>query len=174
MFSKGSRYKNLGEIILTDRKDRISRSKVLRWISDISGEFQHTINMTDRMDLLAHKYYENSKKWWRISDANPEFFIPTELINQYPFVREIFIVEPVGIETKWPTLIKDLQGKIGIREVKNDTFESTLDITYNQLETTQQEIINTITNNEFNVTEEGITRKERLGQKITIPPNKVT
>ncbi len=174
MFSKGSRYKNLDEIIITDRKDQMSRSKEFRWIDDTTGEFQHTVNQNDRLDLLAHKYYDNSLKWWRICDANPEFFLPTDIINQYPFVSEIFVIEPAGTESSWSVLIKELERKIGVRKVKNDIFESTLDITYNQLEVTQEEIINTITDNDFNLTEEQIVKKERIGKKIIIPPKKLT
>ena len=82
MFFKGSRYKDMPEISATDAKGQTARSKTLRWIPETPGKFQHTVNQTDRLDLLAYKYYGDPKKWWLFCDANPEFAMPIELLNR--------------------------------------------------------------------------------------------
>lgn len=171
MFFKGSRYKDLPEISATDAEGQAARSKTLRWIPDIPGTFQHTVNQTDRLDLLAYKYYGDSKKWWLICDANPEFALPTDLLNRNPIVQEIFALERPEGENIWPILIRDLKELRGMCEVHTDIFEATLDVTYNRKELNRQDITNVITSRGFVVNR--ISKKERMGQKIIIPPNKI-
>ena len=171
MFFKGSRYKNLPEIIATDSKGKIARSKTLRWIPDTRGMFQHTVNQTDRLDLLAHKYYGDARKWWLICDANPEFALPTDLLNRHPIVQEIFILEPPTGENKWPLLIREFRELRGVLEVQADIPQSILDVAYNQKELDRERITNVTTAQGFAV--KTISKKERIGQKITVPPNKI-
>lgn len=33
---------------------------------------RHTVERTDRLDLLAHRYLDDPHQWWLIADANPE------------------------------------------------------------------------------------------------------
>jgi len=81
MFQKGSRYKELPEISVTDAGGRTAGSKALRWIPDTPGTFLHRVSQADRLDLLAYKYYGDPKKWWLICDANPDFALPTDLLK---------------------------------------------------------------------------------------------
>jgi len=171
MFFKGSRYKDLPKISSTDAKGQTARSKTLRWIQDTAGTFSHTLNQTDRLDLLAYKYYGNPKKWWLICDANPDFALPTDLLGRNPIVQEIFYLEPLAGENTWPILIRALQELRGIREVQADIFQATLNVTYNRKELDRGGITNVVTAQGFTV--KTISKKERIGQKITIPPNQI-
>jgi len=44
-----------------------------------TGVLEHTLKSTDRLDLLALHYYNDSRKWWRILDANPEILCGADL-----------------------------------------------------------------------------------------------
>ena len=171
MFFKGSRYKDLPKISSTNAKGQTARSKTLRWIPDTPGTFLHKLNQTDRLDLLAYKYYGNPKKWWLICDANPDFALPTDLLDRNPIVREIFDLEPPAGDNKWPILIRALKELRGMREVHTDIFQATLDVTYNRKELEREDIMDVITDQGFTV--KTILKRERIGQKITIPPNQI-
>lgn len=171
MFSKGSRYKDLPEISTTDAEGQTVRTKTLRWIPDTLGTFSRTVNQTDRLDLLAYKYYGNPKKWWLICDANPEFALPTDLLDRNPVMQEIYTIEPPESVNKWPILIRALKELRGMREVQADIFEAILDVSYNRKELKREDIMDAITAQGFTV--KTILKQERIGQKITIPPNKI-
>ena len=171
MFFKGSRYKDLPEISTTDAEGQTAGSKTLRWIPDTLGTFSHTVNQTDRLDLLAYKYYGEPRKWWLICDANPDFALPTDLLDRNPIAQEIVNLEPPEGDNKWPILIRALKELSGMREVQADIFQSTLEVTYNQKELDREDITNVITSQGFTV--KTISKKERIGQKITIPPNQI-
>lgn len=171
MFFKGSRYKDLPEMRATDAEGQTARSKALRWMPNTPGTFLHTVNQTDRLDLLAYKYYEEPKKWWLICDANPDFANPFDLLDRDPIIQEIFTLESSSGENKWPILIKALKDLRGIIEVQTDVFQATLEVTYNQKEITREEITDVIVSGEFEI--KPTSKKERIGQKIIIPPNQI-
>lgn len=171
MFFKGSRYKDLPEISTADAEGQTVRSKTLRWIPDTPGTFSHTVKQTDRLDLLAYKYYGNPKKWWLICDANPDFALPTDLLDRNPVMQEIYTLELPDGENRWSILIRDLKELRGMREVQADIFEASLEVTYNRKELEREDIMDVITDQGFTV--KTISKKERIGQKITIPPNQI-
>lgn len=39
----------------------------------------HTFQKSDRIDLLAYKYYGDSQLWWAIMDANPRYMTPWDI-----------------------------------------------------------------------------------------------
>ncbi|MHA7879039.1 MAG: hypothetical protein ACX931_04560 [Saccharospirillum sp.] len=43
-----------------------------RDVRTLDGVVEHTLTRTDRLDHLAHHYYNDDRQWWRILDANPE------------------------------------------------------------------------------------------------------
>jgi len=45
-----------------------------RIIQPTSGVIEHRVTKEDRLDRLAAHYYNDSRKWWLILDANPEIF----------------------------------------------------------------------------------------------------
>ncbi|MCH8532475.1 MAG: hypothetical protein LAT65_16615 [Saccharospirillum sp.] len=50
-----------------------------RQIRSLEGVVEHTLTRTDRLDHLAHHYYNDDRQWWRILDANPELGAGGEL-----------------------------------------------------------------------------------------------
>ena len=90
MFSRISRYHTLPDIVTTDAEGRTFASKTLRPLPQVSGTFRHTVEDADRLDQLAYKYYREPRKWWRMSDANPEFLSPQALLGKEPIVTDRF------------------------------------------------------------------------------------
>jgi len=130
MFSKGSRYRNLSEsVFLTAEGERI-RSKVLRLIPPRESTVLHTVKGGDRLDLVAYKYYGDTTKWWQISDANPEWSFPVDLLGTTPLVEERFSLTHADFEVRYDRLITALKnlGVVGNDLVTyftlNEPFES--------------------------------------------------
>jgi hypothetical protein len=92
MFASFSRYRKLPDVVTTDAKGRTLASKALRRLPSVSGTFQHTVADGDRLDHLTFKYYQQPTKWWRISDANPVFLSPQDLLGKEPVVTDRFPV----------------------------------------------------------------------------------
>ncbi|MEE8058709.1 MAG: hypothetical protein V3T17_12900 [Pseudomonadales bacterium] len=53
-----------------------------RTIISASGILEHPLQEGERLDQLAEYYYGNAQLWWRIVDANPEFFHGDDLIGK--------------------------------------------------------------------------------------------
>lgn len=94
MFSKRSRYYRLAETLHPDRKGINRSCKVLRRVPTLQGQFQHMLEASDRLDHLAYKYYRQSLHWWRICDANPQFYSPRELLDKT-------VVVPLRVVLAW-------------------------------------------------------------------------
>ncbi|NIM18180.1 MAG: hypothetical protein GTO45_32770 [Candidatus Aminicenantes bacterium] len=171
MFFKGSRYQDLPETGSTDADGKRTRSKTLRWITDTPGDFLHTVNQADRLDLLAYQYYDDDHKWWLICDANPDFSFPTDLLDLNPIVQEIFFLLPPEGHNKWSLLIKELKKLRGLRDVQADVFQAAIFVTYNQKELLHEEIKKAVVSQGFAI--ENILKNERPGQEITVPPDQV-
>ncbi len=82
MFIKGSRYNRLSDIKAVSADGTRALSKTLRIIPDTAGTFLHTVCETDRLDLLAYRYYKDPRKWWLICDANPGYPLPVDMLKQ--------------------------------------------------------------------------------------------
>jgi hypothetical protein len=127
----------------------------LRVIPRTTGQFLHTVREYDRLGLLAFKYYNDSTKWWQIADANPQRQFPADLLDQSPFVEELFVLSHAGFAKRLGELITDL-GKLGIaaslglnffdevRPRKPDFLESTVVVIYTPSPATHQHIVNMI------------------------------
>lgn len=115
MFSKISRYGKLEDVVVKDGQGRDSESKSLRLSPEVSGDFLHTVQEADRLDHLAYKYYKQSRKWWRICDANPEFLFPPALLGKDPMETAHFpLTVADGPEPSWAQLLKTLGETVGI------------------------------------------------------------
>lgn len=79
MLLNTSRYKE-GRRFEADEQGRI-RCKGIRErvIGPAVGVVEHVIEAGDRLDLLAHHYYNDARLWWRILDANPDLMSGAEL-----------------------------------------------------------------------------------------------
>ena len=189
MFSRISRYRTLPDVVTTDAEGRTLASKTLRPVSQAPGTFRHTVEEADRLDHLAHKYYQQPLKWWRISDANPEFLSPQALLGKEPVVTDRFPVTFDGAQPPWPALLEHLTQRIGVEEVKVveeihllpkpqtvggqsvivyvEQFERALLVTYNQLNVSARDLVGVITASGFAVgPPESL---GRVGRQIIIP-----
>ncbi len=80
MFFKGSRYANVGELTLKDVQQREIRYKKTRWIPATPAQAGHLVQDGERLDQIAHRYYRDPERFWRIADAN-EVLWPDELVE---------------------------------------------------------------------------------------------
>lgn len=79
MFLKDSRYKNTRQFSATEKGETIFKGIRPRDIVTHEGVIEHTVSEGDRLDLLARYYYNNSRLWYRIADANPEILFPASI-----------------------------------------------------------------------------------------------
>lgn len=122
MFSKGSRYRNLDETVFLDAKGERSRGKALRRQKrngSSENQFLHTVLSGDRLDLLAYKYYSDTKRWWLIGDGNPEWPFPLDLLDPSPIVEEVFTLAHIDFEKRYSDLVIVLRS---IGEVRSDSI----------------------------------------------------
>lgn len=74
MFSKKSRYAKARKFSAdTSNGDGFPGVRP-REIGPAAGMIEHEVKVGDRLDHLARNYYNDDRLWWRIVDANPEFF----------------------------------------------------------------------------------------------------
>lgn len=82
MFFKGSRYEKVEDY----RFRRMDGSEVLikkkRSIPDPKRRLIHTVQQGERTDLLAHRYYRDPLKFWKLADGNAE--MNPELLVEVP------------------------------------------------------------------------------------------
>jgi hypothetical protein len=71
MFLKNSRYAGLETVETKDPQGRPVRALKRRPLPLISGA-PHSVEAPDRLDLLAHKQYDDATRYWHIADANTE------------------------------------------------------------------------------------------------------
>ena len=124
MFTKGSRYRNLSESAFLNAKGERLRGKDLRLIRVPESRVLHTVTGGDRLDLLAYKYYGDTTKWWQISDANPEWSFPVDLLDETPIVEELFTLTHPGFELRYAQLITALKNLGTVRNDSIGYFES--------------------------------------------------
>lgn len=193
MFSQISRYKNLNELLLTDAKGRRVRSVELRLLPKVTGTFLHTIEQVDRLDHLAYKYYGESKKWWHICDANPEFMTPLALMGHDPVMTVLFSLKYKGSESpSWNMLVKQLAESPGVHDIKvmedveiepenqnisgqevvvyTQKYNRGLFVIFNNLNISIQELISVINSSDFEVLRSD--ELGRIGKQLVIPRNR--
>ncbi len=122
MFSKNSRYRKVPDVVTTDSKGRKLKSRNFRLLPEVSGDFFHTVEEIDRLDHLAYKYYKQSRKWWRICDANPEFMSSQALLGKEAIVTVRFPLTFKAVST-----IPEPEPKLG--ELPADGLKKVTDIT---------------------------------------------
>ena len=192
MFSKISRYRKLSDVITIDTRGRELESKNLRLLPEVSGKFQHTVEEIDRLGHLAFKYYKQSRNWWRICDANPEFMSPQALLGKEPLLTQRFTIDHNNGEgdPPWAELLGQLRVTVGVEdirveekielvsedqeiegvtvEVNVEQFNRAVVITYNEMNIGVPELSDTIANTGFQVI--SVENIGRVGKKIIIPP----
>lgn len=78
MIGKKSRYANAKLFSESDRGDAFAGIRP-RNIVDAQGVLEYIIKEGDRLDLLALNFYNDSSRWWRILDANPQIIYGGDL-----------------------------------------------------------------------------------------------
>ena len=79
MTTKGSRYKTVKPFVGQDGKQPLFKGGRAREIGPATGVLEYIVKADDRLDLLALNFYVDSRKWWRILDANPEIVFGPDL-----------------------------------------------------------------------------------------------
>ena len=64
------RYRSTETLIQEDTKIKYLESTIYPKIKPSDDDFYVISEETDRLDLLAHKYYNDASKWWIIAVAN--------------------------------------------------------------------------------------------------------
>ncbi|MEU4217120.1 hypothetical protein [Actinoplanes sp. NPDC026623] len=117
MFSKQSRYWQVGDVVAPDSRGREVAAKDIRPLPEVTGTFTHTVAAGDRLDQLAWTYYNQPLQFWRICDANPQFLSPLALIGGEPLIRTRFpITGPAG-EPAWSGVLAALCEVVGVDDV---------------------------------------------------------
>lgn len=195
MFSKISRYRKLADEVTIDSRGRELVSKNLRLLPEVPGKFRHTVEEVDRLDHLGYKYYKQSRNWWRICDANPEFLSPQALLGKEPVVTRRFSIEYNNVEEEpaWAELLGQLRETIGVEdvqveeeielvseeqklegvivEVNVEQFNRAVVITYNEMIIGVEELNDVIDDTGFEVI--AVENIGRVGKKIVVPPQVV-
>jgi hypothetical protein len=71
MFDRGSRYEQVPQAVYTRPDGRGIRYVLLRLTpAPAAAAAAHLVAETDRLDLLANRYYGDPLQFWRICDAN--------------------------------------------------------------------------------------------------------
>jgi nucleoid-associated protein YgaU len=81
MFLKGSRYEAARAFVSEDGTAPFPGVRA-REIAPAPPVLEHTVQAGDRLDRLARHYYNDDRLWWRIVDANPEFFYGADLLRE--------------------------------------------------------------------------------------------
>ena len=84
MITKGSRYESALGFAGENGKGPVFGGIRPRKIVPAAGVLEYTIKDGDRLDLLSLHFYDNTRRWWRILDANPQFIFGADLmLNEY-------------------------------------------------------------------------------------------
>lgn len=81
MFFKGSRYEDVESTTVTDVTGRELEYKRIRHIPPTEARFGYAVADGERLDHVAHRFYKDPERFWRICDANlatwpPELMTP--------------------------------------------------------------------------------------------------
>jgi hypothetical protein len=72
MFYKGSRYEKVADYKFRRHDGSEVLLKKKRPLPDPKSQLIHTIQEGERTDMLAHRYYRDPLKFWKLADGNPE------------------------------------------------------------------------------------------------------
>ncbi len=97
MIGKNSRYQNSIAFVGEQGKQPQFLGLRPRKIKAAAGVLEYTIKEGDRLDLLSHHFYNNTQRWWRILDANPQIIFGGDLMLK-SYVGETILI-PRSIET---------------------------------------------------------------------------
>lgn len=88
---KRSRYRNTKPFALPVGERAAFEGFRARELITAEGMLEHVVKEGDRLDLLALHYYNDTRLWWRIIDANPEIVFAGK-INMNEITGEIILI----------------------------------------------------------------------------------
>lgn len=91
MIEKGSRYEDAKGFVAEKGKEPVFNGIRPRKITPALGVLEYTINEGDRLDLLSLHFYNNTRRWWRILDANPQLIFGADLMLEKNIGETILI-----------------------------------------------------------------------------------
>lgn len=174
MIQEDSRYFALPEISVRDPQGVIRRSVAPRLRSYAQGGLRalHTIRQNDRLDALAQQYFQDSREWWRIADANPAFLSPRELLSDGVFHRcDIMLLAPQA--WRRADLQRELAREAGVVKIvifsatTRDARRFRLLVQYNRILFSETALVNRLTDDGCEILE--LRREERIGRSLRIP-----
>lgn len=80
MIGKGSRYEDTKGFTGKNENKPVFAGIRPRKITSAEGVLEYTIKEGDRLDLLSLHFYNNTRRWWRILDANPRVLFGADLM----------------------------------------------------------------------------------------------
>ncbi len=80
VIEKGSRYESAKEFAGENGKETVFGGIRPRKIGPTAGVLEYTVKEGDRLDLLSLHFYNNTRRWWRILDANPQIIFGADLM----------------------------------------------------------------------------------------------
>ena len=99
VFEKRSRYRNARLFTPRESGERVFGGIRPRPTTTAPGVIEYIIKDGDRLDLIALHFYNDSRRWWRILDANPQIIFGADLMLK-SFVGETILIpraaEPGG------------------------------------------------------------------------------
>lgn len=91
MFQKDSRYAAGRPFDIPADQEEAFQVVRPRSIRPAAGVIEHVIRAGDRLDLLAGHYYNDSRLWWRIVDANRDFLCGADMLLDQMLGQTILI-----------------------------------------------------------------------------------
>ncbi len=95
MIEKKSRYKGIKHFAGERGEGPVFGGIRPRKIGSAVGVLEYTIKEGDRLDLLSLHFYNNTRKWWRILDANPQIIFGGDLMLEKYIGQTILIPRSV-------------------------------------------------------------------------------
>ncbi len=80
MLFKGSRYAKVDIHEISNEKGRVIRYMKVRFIPETRAREAHTVRQEERLDHIAHTYFRDPERFWRICDANCAMW-PDDLVR---------------------------------------------------------------------------------------------
>lgn len=79
MLLKNSRYQPARAFVAAEDRPLFSGIRA-RALGPAAGVIEHMVATGERLDGLAYHYYNDSRLWWRILDANPDVLFGGDLL----------------------------------------------------------------------------------------------
>ena len=81
MFFRGSRYATVGDHEIVDSKGQAIRYKKTRFVPKTRAQAGHVVSQGERLDHIAHRYYRDPERFWRVCYANCAMW-PDDLVAE--------------------------------------------------------------------------------------------